>query len=561
MSLPYAYTPYIWPTLVPAALLLVLGVYAWRRRTVPGAIPFMLLTLTWVLWALGSALELTSVDPQTKWFWFQFQAVLKVYTVTSGLIFVLAYAGLDRWLNRKTLTLLALPCVIIPILMVTNPGGNFGWTAVSIAQHVVASNGPVVWATILYVTLLFVLQFAVLIWLWFRAPLYRWPIALMVGGQTLGRAAHMAQSFGYNFMAPLDEGLLFSIPTILVYFVALFRFHFFDVVPVGRYTAIERMTNGVLILDAEDRIVDLNPAAEKVLALVRAATIGYPARQILGTRPELVNLLEQAAPASAEIRLEQASQPTWFLVQISTLTHPRGFTLGRLILLQDMTEPKRMRELVTEQQRALAALQERELLGRELHDSLAQELAFMNVQAQATHELLRSGETQRADEYILRLASVARQAQVDARDMVSGLMTYLSPEAGFLPSLRCFLDQFCRTYGVETELSVDREASFPALAPTVQVQLLRIIQEALTNVRKHAEARHARLRLNTENARVEVVIEDDGIGFDSTELADDSGHFGLRIMRERVAAIGGVLDFQSEPGRGTRVVVRFPTAD
>ncbi len=562
MSWSYAYTPYVWPTLLPAALLLVLVVYAWRRRTVPAAVPFLLLTLAWVLWALGAALELTAVDPQTKWFWYQSQALFKVCMVTCGLVFVLIYAGLDKWVTRTTLTLLALPCVIILILMVTSLAVPLGWTAVSSGQHVVASTGPIAWVVILYAGLLFLLQIVVLGWLWLRAPLYRWPIALMVGAQALGRAAYLAEvAFGFNPLAPSDAGLLFSIPTIVVYFVALFRFHFFNVVPVGRDTAFERMANGVLILDAEDRIVDLNPAAATVLALARASTIGHPARQILGTHPDLTKLLRQETPASAEIILQRANQPTCFLVQVSPLIHPRGFRLGRLILLQDMTEQKRMRELVTEQQRALAALQERELLGQEVHDSLAQQLAFMNVQAQATHELLRSGQTQRADEYVLKLASVARQAQVDARDMVSGLMTCITPEAGFLPSLRRFLDQFCRTYGIETELSVADAQCFPALAPTVQVQLLRIIQEALTNVRKHAHGQHARLRLNTDDARVEVVIEDDGVGFDPAEMADESGHFGLRIMRERAAAIGGVVDFQSEPGRGTRVAVRFPTSD
>lgn len=558
MSLPYAYTPYIWPVLVTAALLLMLGVYAWRRRTVPAAFPFLLLVLTWVLWALGSALELAAVEPQIKWFWFQFEAAWKVPTITFGLVFVLAYAGLDKWLTRTTLTLLAFPCLLIPVLIVTNPLHNLGWTAVSIGQDVVPANGPIIWATVLYVSLLFLVQIGVLVWLWFRAPLYRWPVALMIGTQMLARAGSFADTGGVNPFAPLDAGLLFSIPIILVYFLALFHFRFFDVVPVGRETAIERMANGVLILNAENRIVDMNPAAEQVLSLARGAVIGRPAGQVLAVHPELMKLLEQATPGSAEISLGQAGQTNCYLVQVSPLTHPRGFKLGLLILLQDVTEQKRARALLEEQQQTHAILQERERLARELHDGLGQMLAAAHLHASTARQFLAQGANAQTDECLDQLAAMTLEAQADVREYLLGAKTVSSGEHPFFPSLRQYLKRYSQHYGLRVELTVPPDVEARGLPPAVDVQLLRVIQEALSNVRKHARAQCAHVSLTMQGPQVRIVIADDGRGFDPAAVAAQSEGYGLNAMRERAQGLGGRVEIDSKPGSGTRVLVEVP---
>lgn len=558
----YAYTPYVWSMLVTAALLLVLGIYAWPRRIVPATIPFILLLFAWAIWALGSAFELAAVDPLTKWFWFQFQAPFKVLTVTFGLIFVLAYAGLDKWLTRTTLTLLlAFPCVIIPILIVTNPLHHLGWTAVSFDQHVVATSGPINWATVLYAGLLFLFQMAALVWLWFSAPLYRWPIALMIGAQTLGRVAFVAEALGFNPVAPFDQGLLFSLPIVLVYLLALFRFRFFDVVPVGRETAIERMANGVLILNAENRIVDFNRAARKLLALTRGASIGCLAVQALASYPDLARLLEQETVTSAEISLQGTDQPSCFLVQISPLTHRRGFKLGRLILLHDVTEQKQAREQLLLQQRALATLQERERLGRELHDNLGQVLGYLKLKLHVLREALVEEERTSVDRQLAQLEAVVQEAHTDIRDYLLGLDPKLMAQTGFLSALRDYLSRFGMTYQIQTDLQVSPEINDSTLDPIAQVQLRRIIQEALTNTRKHSGAHRACVSLQVLNERARIIVEDDGCGFDMKNAPQGTGqHYGLGFMRERAAEVGGSVEIDSAPGRGTRVVVDMPTS-
>jgi PAS domain S-box-containing protein len=561
MSWPYAYTPYIWPMLASAAFMFALALYALRHRTVPAAVPFALGTLSWAVWAFASALELAATDDGHKLFWFTVQAIIQLPSAALALVFVLAYAGLERWLTRRNLVLLFLPCFIVAILVVTNDAHHMFWQSISIAQMVTVERGPAGWVTQLYAVLLFPLQIGALIWLFIRSPLHRWPAGLILAAQLLSRATYLLDVLRLNPFGPLDAFMLAGTLTVWAYFIALFRFRMLRVVPIGRYTAVERMTDGMVLLDAENRVVDANPAARQVLALSRRDSIGRPAQHAFAAFPDLLELLARQAPVEGMLALDDTGHSKYLQAHISPLVHPRGFALGWLVLLRDVTHQKKAQAQLLEQQRALATLQEREHLARELHDNLSQELAFLNVQAQAAHELLLGGASQQADDYVLQLASVARQAQVDARDMMSGLMSFISPEEGFVPTLRRFLEQFCRTYGIETELSLDDERAFPALAPTVQVQLLRIVQEALTNIRKHAQARHAPLWLRANADRVELVIEDDGVGFGPAKMGDEGQHFGLRIMRERAATIGGALEFDSEPGKGTRVVVRVPIAE
>lgn len=111
MTIPYHYTPYIWPMLASALLMAALGVYGWRRRTVPGALPFAFSMLFWSLMAVGAVLKLAAVDLAAKLFWYKFKVYWEAPGTVAALWFVLAYARLGRFLTRRNLILLSVfPC-------------------------------------------------------------------------------------------------------------------------------------------------------------------------------------------------------------------------------------------------------------------------------------------------------------------------------------------------------------------------------------------------------------------------------------------------------------------
>jgi signal transduction histidine kinase len=209
---------------------------------------------------------------------------------------------------------------------------------------------------------------------------------------------------------------------------------------------------------------------------------------------------------------------------------------------------------------AFAITEERERIAREMHDGLAQVLGYVNTKAQAAQELIGSGQPERASTQIGQLADAARDAYVDVRENILALRTSVSPERPFMDTLRLYVEAWQDQSGVSTELSTSLDGA-SALGPAGELQLLRIVQEALANVRKHAGASHAWVRVDRDGSHLVVTIEDDGAGFDPGALTRGAfPRFGLATMRERAESVGGTLDVDSAPGRGTRVMVRVPAA-
>ncbi len=213
-----------------------------------------------------------------------------------------------------------------------------------------------------------------------------------------------------------------------------------------------------------------------------------------------------------------------------------------------------------QQVRHLTALEERDRLAREIHDHLAQALGYLNVKASITDGLLSEGQIAQAQACLLELKKIARETYIDVREAIFSLRTIVSPGLGLLPTLREYLAEYWTHYGVDAQLVVDDEslAQFP---PDVGIQIIRIAKEALTNVRKHAEASKAWICFERDGDWTRITVEDDGRGFDPAQVAGEGRqYFGLQIMRERAESVGGSLELDSQPGKGTRVVIRVPRA-
>ena len=203
-----------------------------------------------------------------------------------------------------------------------------------------------------------------------------------------------------------------------------------------------------------------------------------------------------------------------------------------------------------------AVLEERERLARELHDSLAQVLGYVNTQTLAIKKLLASGRGEEAQRQVAEMEMSAKRVYSDVREAILGLR---ATQRGLLPSLRSYLEDFARITGSKPRLDASEEVAALSLPGSVEIQLIRIVQEALTNVRKHANARAATVRLTVDAEQLRVEIEDDGCGFDlARPVRTGWPHFGLQTMKERAQAIGGAFTVESRPGAGTHVVVRLP---
>jgi DNA-binding NarL/FixJ family response regulator/two-component sensor histidine kinase len=208
-----------------------------------------------------------------------------------------------------------------------------------------------------------------------------------------------------------------------------------------------------------------------------------------------------------------------------------------------------------------AALEERERIGRDLHDDLGQVLGYVSVQSQAALAQLSRDEIEKTRSTLKQLVQVAQNAHTDVRRYILGIRTgKQQSKAAFIPALEEYLETLETIYDLKTKLSLPPEWERSPVTSEVETQLLRIIQEALTNIRKHADTRRARLIFTDHDDEVQVIISDDGAGFDLPNMGEGemSGHFGLSIMRERAERVGGDLTIRSASGEGTQIIVRMP---
>jgi signal transduction histidine kinase len=204
-----------------------------------------------------------------------------------------------------------------------------------------------------------------------------------------------------------------------------------------------------------------------------------------------------------------------------------------------------------------AVMQERERLSRELHDGVAQLVADLLLRLDTIKELVEADRPREAGAELERLHGVADEIYADIGESISGLRTNVA-ERGLIRALQDYLDQIEERHQIPVSLRTDDAAD--QLSPLAALQLFRLIQEALTNVRKHAGAREAAVTVISDGpGHLKVVIADDGRGFAPGSRRNGKARpLGLTSMRERVEALGGTFHVDSQPGSGTQVTATIP---
>ncbi len=205
-------------------------------------------------------------------------------------------------------------------------------------------------------------------------------------------------------------------------------------------------------------------------------------------------------------------------------------------------------------QRETAVAEERGFIASELHDSIAQSLAFVKIQLGLLRSDIRSGDAARIDKTLGELDAGVHESLGDVRELLVHFRTRTNSE-DIAPALKTTLQKFEHQTGLATHLDIDGDGM--PLPADVQVQVLHVVQEALSNVRKHAQAREVWVDVQ-QAPQWRVEVRDDGCGFDPDGPAPGETHVGLRIMRERAQNIGATVEVASVPGSGTCVVLKLP---
>ena len=548
----YHYDPLLWPTLGSAAFIGAIALYLWRRRaTTRGALPLALVAVLLALWCLGGAAEVAATDLATQRAWFLLRDALTIPSVVLAFWFALEYAGLARALTRPVVAVLA-GVTIAHVGLDLVDGGALTWSSVWWnGAEVQGSRTTLGLAFAGFALAMFVLSTAVFLLLLVRSPAHRTPVALILVGQLAIRVLYPLGVFNIAYVPNIVSGVVGFDAVAVMYAVALFRFRLFDLVPVARETIVARIPDGLLVLDAVGRIADVNEAALRLLGRDRRRLLGQPAAMALAAFPDLARSVVDP-DTSGEAAYESEGGTRTCQVSSTPLADWQGKPMGRLVLLHDITALRRIEAQLLVQERALAAAAERERLARELHDGLAQDLwlAKLKVTRLAAQPDLGSEARALTDE----VTAAVDAGMAEARQAVA---TMRAPDATN-GSLRELLSRTLGDFEDRFGLSVDFDCGpdLPALSSRAEAETLRIVGEALTNVRRHADATVVRVRGGVDDDRLVLEVRDNGRGFDPGSVGD--GRFGLAGMRERATQIGAELEIESAPRKGTRVRLVVP---
>jgi NarL family two-component system sensor histidine kinase YdfH len=224
-------------------------------------------------------------------------------------------------------------------------------------------------------------------------------------------------------------------------------------------------------------------------------------------------------------------------------------------LLRELETTHRQLRTYAERVEELTISRERERMARELHDTLAQGLAGLILQLEAADGHLEQGDSAAAQVVVQQAMRRARTALDEARRAIQALRAATLEERSLVDALGREVEQFAERTGTRAVLDIG--ARPPEVSAETAQDILRIVQESLSNVARHAEADHVLVRLAGTAEVLHVLVRDDGVGFDPADAADRPGCLGLAGMRERAQHMGGSLTVESKQGRGTTVELRI----
>jgi len=339
-------------------------------------------------------------------------------------------------------------------------------------------------------------------------------------------------------------------------------------------SALEQSSDGIAVTDLEGNLLFVNNAF--------ATMHGYAAEELVGRHLSLFHATEQMPSVEAANRQMQNtgefSGEIWHvrrggmvfpaLMHNSLLRDEAGNTVGMIGSLIDITEHKRAEKALRESEERLRYLssqlitaqeEERKGISLELHDEMGQTLTAIGLNLESIGKELTPEHAAMIKDKLAETISLVEHASDHVRDLSLDLRPSMLDDLGLLPTLRWYVN----SYEKRTETPVIFEALNleERLAPEVEIVLYRIVQESLNNIRKHAQAKKVKIRLEQKKKKIGVLIEDDGIGFHSDRAVSETTlvkGIGLLGMQERVRLLGGSLKIRSREGQGTSIFVELP---
>lgn len=556
------YTPYIWPFIGTMIMNLLMIFYILKNRRRNGGTAFIITLLFSSLWCMGTAMEISAVGLESKFFWAKMGFPAYTFGPLAFLIMVLQITDLRHWTSRKKIFLLCIIPVITVILVWTNDFHRLIW------QHISMNNGTVTrkwglwfWVHAAYSDGLNLLSVFLIIRFWLgKAPLYGKQFRCLAFSMLFVMLVNVTYVLGIGPHIDTTP-IAWGISSLFITW-ALFRNNLFDLVPIARNRVMESMTDGIVVLDLKNRIVDMNPSARYIFHCEAAQNIGRSASNFFAEWPALQELvMEDGEYVGFKNKLNKRYR--YYETSCLPIKNEKENLLGKLLNIRDVTEKKITEDKLLQQQKEIAVKEERERMARDLHDNFGQILGFINVQSQAIREYLKHDQLETAVRCLDRLTEVAQEAHNNVRETIitmrGDMMIIEKKTSDFFMELDRQVSIFEQSYGITAEIDYSGVDSFELNNSRATVQVLNIIKESLNNIIKHSRASAVKIMFEENCYGLNISIIDNGCGFDiENTVPNRVSKYGLLFMKERAVEIGGCLNLHSEIGKGTVLKIQIP---
>jgi PAS domain S-box-containing protein len=585
--------PYIVPLIIATVISVALALQAWRRHTKSGALVFALLMVAVAEWSLGYALELNSSVLSGKIFWGKVQYLGIVITPIAWLVFSLQYTNRAGWLTPRYLILLLVVPVITLSLVWTTELHGLVWQEMSLDPNssfpaLMVSYGAWFWVHLSFSYVLLFLGSFWVIKLLLRLPhLYRSQAFLLLFAALapwLGNALYILRLMPVPHLDPTPFAFTLS---GMAFGFNLFQFRLLDIVPVARQAVLDVMSDGVIVLDAQNRIVDLNPAAQQMIGSSSSKVVGRTGTQALSNWPRLLEHYRNMVEGQAEVVLTWPGKPKRYLdMRISPLYNRRKYLKGRIIVLRDITERKQAEEsLARARDQALEISRlKSEILTRvshELRTPLGAILGFAELLEMGVYGPLLAEQTEPIQKiidstlYLTNLVNeIMDQAKLEAGKLELDIASLNLVE--MMNDMQSKMVVLAQAKGLN--LTTEIAAGMPIVILTDRHRLRQILINLVGNAIKFTDAGSVHVcvyRLDFGHWAIRVSDTGPGIPVEAqtrifepfrqvdgsiTRVHGGTG-LGLSIVKQLTTMMGGEVALESKLGQGCSFTIQLPFLD
>jgi signal transduction histidine kinase len=551
----------------------------WQRRKNKGGLYIVLAMLAISCWTLSAGVNYATIPISLKVFLAKLEYTFYNSAFAFLAMFALTYAGYEDWLKKKPVKAFFGTILISNILLAwTNDWHGLLWKSFNRSEF---GNNTVIfehgmgyyWATITS----FLMILIIILPLWeasHKGPeLSRRQARLLFIASLFSVVSVVIYLLGSQRLKGVDWAPIICSVLGIMFILILYGTRLLDLVPIARYTMIEQMSDCVLVLDENNRMVDFNLAAQEIFE-INQNHLGKQIKIVLAHWPEIIDLFLPNSDKTSQVTITHEEKTKVFDTHLTLFTDSSGKSYGKLLMFSDVTKhhqteqalAQRLFEIqelnrnlresqdqVVGQQRRLAKLEERKRLGRDMHDSVNQSIHSLMLFSETLISLLKKDRTKEAMSVAERVQDSGQRALKEIRLL---LFETQSQEADEITDLIAALQErfnFVENrVGIQTDIILDN--SLPYIPSEWNENLYWITIEALNNALKHAQTGKVKIFFRCRDRHLEMKIVDNGIGFNTALL--NSGGMGMRTMRERAELLGGQLSITSSPGHGTSVLLR-----